>query len=95
MVSQEGSRWVQSGIVSFGIGCALPNIPGVYARVSQYQDWINGQISSDQPGFVTFTSSGTNSDLSVTCDGLPPLTATPTTPHPPTTTTMGKDIALN
>ncbi|XP_077068337.1 trypsin-3-like [Siphateles boraxobius] len=56
MVSKNESQWIQSGIVSFGKGCALPKIPGVYTRVSQYQSWISFQISSDQPGFVSFTS---------------------------------------
>uniref|UniRef100_A0A3Q2Q234 Peptidase S1 domain-containing protein n=1 Tax=Fundulus heteroclitus TaxID=8078 RepID=A0A3Q2Q234_FUNHE len=64
MVSKQNSRWIQSGIVSFGKDCALPNFPGVYSRVSQYQAWINSQITSNPPGFITYTSTGSDSDLS-------------------------------
>ncbi|KAG7233728.1 hypothetical protein INR49_006649 [Caranx melampygus] len=53
MVVKDGSRWVQAGVVSFGIGCAEAEFPGVYARVSKYQSWINSQITTNQPGFLS------------------------------------------
>ncbi|RXN14915.1 serine protease 27-like protein [Labeo rohita] len=54
MVSQHCSVWVQSGIISRGHDCGQPSEPGVYTRVSRYQQWITTSIGQNLPGFVTF-----------------------------------------
>ncbi|XP_019962015.2 trypsin-like [Paralichthys olivaceus] len=73
LVSKNDSKWVLAGVVSFGNGCAEPDFPGVYTRVSEYESWIKSQISSDQPGFVSFTGSGATGAARIYSLSLPLL----------------------
>lgn len=41
----NASRYVQVGIVSWGIGCGTNNIPGVYTNVPRFRNWIDNLLN--------------------------------------------------
>uniref|UniRef100_G3T346 Peptidase S1 domain-containing protein n=1 Tax=Loxodonta africana TaxID=9785 RepID=G3T346_LOXAF len=57
LVCEEGGRWFQVGVTSFGLGCGRRNRPGVFTAVAPYEAWIreqtglyNGALYPSVPG---------------------------------------------
>lgn len=41
---EDPNRYIQVGIVSWGIGCGGDQIPAVYSSVSFFRKWIEDQL---------------------------------------------------
>ena len=44
LIINFGGRWVQMGVISYGVECAKAYKPGVYTKVSRYRSWIEKKI---------------------------------------------------
>lgn len=60
-VNNNGTHYL-AGIVSWGYGCANPDYPGIYTRVSNYKNWIDGVTDPAppdlDPGILWFIARG-------------------------------------
>lgn len=44
MWEDDNSNLSIIGVVSTGIGCARPFLPGIYTRVSEFLSWIQSEV---------------------------------------------------
>lgn len=54
-IQYEKDRYVQSGIVAWGIGCGEDGTPGVYVDVSVLRDWIDDKVAGKGYDPKTYT----------------------------------------
>ncbi|GBG23947.1 Serine protease 42 [Hondaea fermentalgiana] len=74
---------IQIGLVSFGYECAVQGYPGVYTRLSSFENWINSTVldtSGASSSTLTFSNGanvfageGTEQPSAATMQGLPSL----------------------
>ncbi|XP_054164276.1 trypsin-3-like [Oppia nitens] len=51
LIHMRGNLWpILIGIVTAGIGCGMPRMPGIYTRVGYYADWINQTMHQGDTG---------------------------------------------
>ncbi|XP_061168048.1 atrial natriuretic peptide-converting enzyme-like [Saccostrea echinata] len=48
-MENEPDTWYVAGVTSWGLGCAVPNVPGIYTEVFKFIDWIRNITNLELP----------------------------------------------
>lgn len=89
LVIVNGDSFEQVGVVSWGVGCAHDDFPGVYARISHEYEWIKEEVcnrSKFKPSYLCGsgvninTGGGSSSNASTSSVATPDPTREPTRP---------------
>jgi len=65
-------RWLQAGIVSWGIGCGEDGIPAVYARVNRVSCWIDYEVTNQKKRTESYSGTSYFGYNSADCSGDAP-----------------------
>merc|ERR1712136_524862 len=70
LVCTAGNSFVLQGVTSHGIGCAEPNKPGVYTRMSEFVSWTEQQMSAPSTDTALFNIPMTECGSVISSEGV-------------------------